>query len=732
MSDWAAQSSPSWLGPAVSQVPNPTSPGSFEAFLEEQKKKRQAAIDSQGEGSDAPEPGPADLATNAPQVPDWKQDAIRGAIEGMNNPPTLAKRTADAADRADQLNKQAALFDVHKGMPLLDVNGQPQVDAHGKTVYDPNSAPHPSLFRKIASTAAGVFTGALTMNPMIGMDTADQIKYGPQYQEQASLFQRNKVAEEGLKGQVDVAQAQTQAAMTPVHRATAVASLINAAGKGTPKPGQLVKVSERVGPDNKKYITFRNPNFDTAQPVSDTNPLTIETEGEDVRNQPLRGVAGAQLSVTDAAQAISAPGVDPKAWMFGPTNKPLTPEDIQRMGVNEKIIMTNDGKWWPASQVQTDMIADNQVGRGGQLNPASQFTSAGLANVGSTSSAPVPGMVGPGGGVVMGQTTTVPNAGASPFGQGQAAPQRPQPVAPQSAPQGQPTGPVAATPARPGALARPGQEVPNTFAPAVRDQAIRDSREVRIGSQWLVGSPDAPGKITLANFADLADDKAAQSRIATALTFLRDNHNGGSHGGDGLGLNVAGMGASVDSGGLWQLFKNWSGLAGTEVSQGTKPTITALNAMSPRERQYVATVMNAMEDMTAGRGLVGSSAYEFAVKLLQGTLPTIGINSVDSKTYRQQLGQSLGIYTRSIGSIPDVFLSEDPSAPNAANQGRTYRAWLAQKQHELEGGTQLGATKAPAPVSKFNGRNQPPQAAGGGKNFVYDPRTKQMTTAPAK
>lgn len=132
---------------------------------------------------------------------------------------------------------------------------------------------------------------------------------------------------------------------------------------------------------------------------------------------------------------------------------------------------------------------------------------------------------------------------------------------------------------------------------------------VREASNQVFGDPSQPEFVALKAYADLASNKEASARVATAVNATFD---------------------SIDQeekthGSIVNLLKRYAGIPQALV-QAKVGQMQSIIPKDPHEHAAYTATINAYSNLVALRILTGASAHEFSVKAIQQELPILGYN----------------------------------------------------------------------------------------------------------
>ena len=233
-----------------------------------------------------------------------------------------------------------------------------------------------------------------------------------------------------------------------------------------------------------------------------------------------------------------------------------------------------------------------------------------------------------------------PNAGA-PIPT--ASPKTPQVATPPPAAQGLGMTPTAGPAPKKQQVTGSGMPVPQSRGGGKKDQAVdalgrplgissgmwnqqtNRAIPIREAATQLFGDPTQPGMKSMKDFSYLADDPAARQRLAKAflITFngLRDREE--------------------KTGGIWNLIQMYGGMpkAIAEARSGVREDVMNELKGHPDELEAYDTTMNAYGSITGLRTLNKGIASETSVQKIENEMPLVGINSVTSDQYNDQLSR---------------------------------------------------------------------------------------------
>lgn len=193
----------------------------------------------------------------------------------------------------------------------------------------------------------------------------------------------------------------------------------------------------------------------------------------------------------------------------------------------------------------------------------------------------------------------------------------------------------------------------------------------------IFGDPDIPGIPPVSKYAVLADNPESSNRIGTAVK-----------------LSMQGLDEIGDkNGGLVGMFRNLGGLPALETSAQAGAINSAIQNLTPIEREAYDRQMQMIGTLVGLRAITGASAAQGSVRTIMNEAPMFGINVADSHEFNRRLaGFAQQMYTASAKS--PVFTTED------RNMFKSEAQHMAQLGYVNSGKkTASPATVAPPPGS---------------------------------
>lgn len=137
----------------------------------------------------------------------------------------------------------------------------------------------------------------------------------------------------------------------------------------------------------------------------------------------------------------------------------------------------------------------------------------------------------------------------------------------------------------------------------------------------IFGDPDNPDIPPLSHYAALANNKEASSRIATAVNLSMQ------------GLQEEGE----KGGGILKVFTDEGGLPSLQASAHADAINSAIQAMTPLEREAYDKEMQGIGTIVGMRSITGGSGGRWSVNNIKNEFPLLGINVADEKEFNRRL-----------------------------------------------------------------------------------------------
>lgn len=279
------------------------------------------------------------------------------------------------------------------------------------------------------------------------------------------------------------------------------------------------------------------------------------------------------------------------------------------------------------------------------------------------------------------QTHVVPNGGTgpsvpppqsnSPSGGGVAPSKVPAPAPSSAAPAIKPAQAPRAkgqASAVPSVQAAPGETILPGASLAQARQAATQFAPVSAAVTEIYGDPKQPDLHPLSSYAKLADNKASQERIGTAIQLTL---NGFGDSIKDIGADIGAGPVHVSAGDFGKWISNKLNLPSSVASAQAKTLRDVIDKMTPEEKEAYNSTMATMSVMAGLRSISRNSAAMGSLALIERELPKIGLNATDSRTFYDQLQRTAGAIAN-YANTPLLFpLVRDPHTGGTTRLGAT-------------------------------------------------------------
>lgn len=168
-----------------------------------------------------------------------------------------------------------------------------------------------------------------------------------------------------------------------------------------------------------------------------------------------------------------------------------------------------------------------------------------------------------------------------------------------------------------------GGSGPVAMTPGMYKQQTDRAIPVREAATALFGDPANPNLPSLKDYASIADNPQSRTKVAKALNLTFDELDR----------------QEKQAGSLLTLIERYGGVPQALAESKAAVTGGAIKELSPKERDSYDATMSAYGAVVGLRSLTKASAAEFSVRKIEQEVPLIGINSMSSAQYYDQLAR---------------------------------------------------------------------------------------------
>ena len=403
--------------------------------------------------------------------------------------------------------------------------------------------------------------------------------------------------------------------------------------------------------DGTKVPGFVNPRDGTVHGLDGNviNPANIKALASGPQNNSVRN--GQQISRNDAMKIVA----DGLGKFTDADGQEIDPSKLPEGTALQAILSAKGVHYVPVSPNQKTVTVGNKVYSALPTDlmhiPEGAGQELGTARVATQSTGNTP-VYNPETGQFEMLTTHTSSTPSSP---GAArAPVAPTPVAPIPTTVAPPAPlvqrPAAAATPKPAAAPTPGARSMGNLIPAGQlNRVIDRAIPVQEAATQIFGDPNQPDLKPLMSYRNLADNKDSRARLGKALRLTFDGLNSAT---GGAGIHASAGPVSVSSGGFGDLLQNYFNVAPKVAEQQQQIMNDALTALTPEEREYYNSVMSSFSTIVGLRSLTRASAAQASVAAIERELPVIGVNTVDSNQFADQLQRLSEVVANGVKSIP--------------------------------------------------------------------------------